>query len=816
MAREIGKGGGYGQQFFPNQVDYGTEPTDVAGPLPTSFQIGGFGGEDTGDYDQYGWLQDFINIFRPYVADQDTDDIDRIFRQEQAQAFQDILERIYAGEATWRDLNKEDYDFLNDIPEFSDYFDNVYEQAQYEDFLKEFEKAATSTEEDKNQKIQDLFIEYENAGIEDNSYIQSGLSFSGFNPNQVLNEAILGDGPIGAKVEICTSSVTTNCVNPLDIKDIWEDFGRHVQVIFKGFEIPGLPEWFPFPGILQLPTLGDIWDKVTDPFYDEIDRQLEECGERDDNEDGIKNTPAECEAQLKTGDILTGVISQGVKDIATATGDKVREIIDSTLEGIDCALNPVDCAGKIKDAVGDIFNDGSIWGSADPTADGIPDWLRVIILGGQYGDEIIGALEGILDQDIDNNGTVGIPITGTCEDGEADFGNGCEPVCPENPDIPASSEQCVPKGPDNGYCEDGVTEKDNPEGTNCPEYEPPLSAEEQRCNEQGRIYDDLNDVCTEECSNPEHVVGSDGVCGPPEDTSCPDGTMPEDHQDNDCSKPLKSEDPEAGDDDPYCVQGRPADGTFGAQNWDINCSDQYCTDGTRKTDSEGTNCPGYVAPCENNATLESDCTTCASGRPASDHENGDCSQPLKQVEPTPCANGATLESDCSECPDGSTPNQHEFSNCDEPLIDTGDGTDDTKTIEEICSEPRPEGMGFDEQTWDRYCSGGTVDTSACDQQNRVTREDGTCGECKPGYSLDPEGFDQCVKDAEPPVTPPDDGGSSSGGGGGRMLSSGMGEPLDLRFDIAGDPELLTRTEFPITNYLAGLGLFTNSNGGTNV
>ena len=81
MAREINKGGGYQQQFFPNQVDYGTEPTDVAGPLPTSFQIGDFGGEDTGDYDQYGWLQDFINIFRPYVADQDTDDIDRIFRQ---------------------------------------------------------------------------------------------------------------------------------------------------------------------------------------------------------------------------------------------------------------------------------------------------------------------------------------------------------------------------------------------------------------------------------------------------------------------------------------------------------------------------------------------------------------------------------------------------------------------------------------------------------------------------------------------------------------------------------------------------------------
>ena len=366
-----------------------------------------------------------------------------------------------------------------------------------------------------------------------------------------------------------------------------------------------------------------------------------------------------------------------------------------------------------------------------------------------------------------------------------------------------------------------VTEKDNPEGTNCPEYEPPLSAEEQRCNEQGRIYDDLNDVCTEDCSNPEHVVGSDGVCGPPEDTSCPDGTMPEDHQDNDCSKPLKSEDTGGNELDDFCKQGAAAyEGTFAYSRWRNDCSDTHCLDGTPKTTENGAyggNCAEYVAPtCANGATMESDCTTCEDGTSVSDHENDNCRQPLKQVEPTPCANGATLESDCSECPDGSTPNQHEFSNCDEPLIDTGDGPDDTKTIEEICSEPRPEGMGFDAQTWDRYCSGGTVDTSACDQQNRVTREDGTCGECKPGYSLDPEGFDQCVKDAEPPVTSPDDGGSSLGGGGGRMLSSGMGEPLDLGFDIAGDPELLTRTEFPITNYLAGLGLFTNSNGGRNV
>lgn len=759
----------------------------------------------------YGFWMTIRDIFKSSVDYPQSSDAAELEEAKMLRFYKELLEDVANGEITL-----EEYE--TNIRESGYPYNNAFitravataAEAQHQGFLNRFEETFNEDPE----QLGALFEQYEGIGYPDNPFI---MSYSGLTASQIKDQMILGDGDVAATVEICSSTVTTNCVDPRNIQDLWEDFGRHIQVIFKGLEIPGLPEWLPLPGILKIPTLGEIWDKITDPFYDEIERQLEECGNRDDNNDGVKNTKAECEAQLKTGDILTGVITQGATDIATATGDKVREIIDSTLEGIDCALNPAECAGKIKDAVGDIFDNGDIWGSVDPTADGIPDWLRVIILGGQYGEEIIGALEGILDQDIDGNGTVGLPITGTCEDGEKDFGNGCEPVCPDNPDIPASSELCVPQGPDNGYCEDGVTEKANPEGTNCEEYEPPLSAEEQRCNEQGRIYDDLNDVCTEDCANPEHVVGSDGVCGPPEDTSCPDGTMPEDHQDNDCSKPLKSGDP-VDEQDEFCRQGADAyAATFAASRWRDECSDSYCQDGTPKTEVNGVyggNCAEYVAPtCANGATMESDCTICEDGSAISEHEDSNCNKPIIQQQPTPCANGATLESDCSECPDGSTPSQHEFGSCDEPLIDTGDGTDGTPTIEEICSEPRPEGMGFDAQTWDRYCSGGSVDTSACDQQNRVTREDGTCGECKPGYSLDPEGFDQCVKDPETPVTPPDDGGGSVSGGGG---NSGMltGQPLDLSFDIAGDPELLARTEFPITNYLAGI--FTNSNGGRNV
>ena len=121
------KGSGYQQQFFPNQVDYGTEPTDVEGPLPTSFQIGGFGGEDIGDYDQYGWLQDFIKIFRPYIEGQDIDDIDRIKRQEEANAFMDILRGVQNGTVDPNELRNFEFEYLSEIPGWNDYFQGVLE-----------------------------------------------------------------------------------------------------------------------------------------------------------------------------------------------------------------------------------------------------------------------------------------------------------------------------------------------------------------------------------------------------------------------------------------------------------------------------------------------------------------------------------------------------------------------------------------------------------------------------------------------------------------------------------------------------------------
>lgn len=566
-----------------------------------------------------------------------------------------------------------------------------------------------------------------------NPYV-GGMSFSGFNPDQVINGAILGDGPIAGKVEICTTPGQTNCVDPTNVQDIWEDFGRHVQVIFKGLQIPGLPEWMPFPAVLELPTLGDIWNKVTSPFEEEYNRQLEECL------DG-GGSPAECEEQINAAGILTGVITQGASDIADATGEKVGEIIDKGLEGIDCVLNPVECAGKIKDILGGVFEgEGDIWGTVDPTASGIPDWLKVIIIGGQYGDEVLGALEGILDNDIDGDGTVGIPITGTCEEGEADFGNGCEPVCPENPSIPASSEQCVP-----AFQDDGPTA--------------------QECAQQGRQHIP-GDAATQTASS----------CG-----ECLNGFEEIEDQCQEKEDPIENQGPTAQE----CAE----------QNRGFN----------EATDVE-----------------DSSCGPCLSGFR---EENGVC---VEGAEEQQCDNGATVESGCELCEDGSRPDEHQGGRCSGDYIDDQDPHG--------CSAGKPSPATFAIKTWYAMCdsdycndgsrkqtvdgvygancaeyvapetgTGGTSD-GICDQQNRETNEDGSCGGCKAGYKLSENTDEGCVKDSD--YAGPEDGEegeeSSSGGGGGGGGYSPPGPGPDLAFDIAGQPKTLQRQRFQAQDFLTPL------------
>lgn len=561
-----------------------------------------------------------------------------------------------------------------------------------------------------------------------NPYI-GGMSFSGFNPDQIINGGYIGDGDIAAKVEICTTPGQTNCVDPTNVQDIWEDFGRHVQVIFKGLQIPGLPEWMPFPAVLELPTLGDIWNKVTSPFEEEYNRQLEECL------DG-GGSPAECEEQINAAGILTGVITQGASDIVDATGEKVGEIIDKGLEGIDCVLNPVECAGKIKDILGGVFEgEGDIWGTVDPTASGIPDWLKVIIIGGQYGDEVLGALEGLLDNDIDGDGTIGIPISGTkdCtnEAGEVYATVGVDEECPEPPPV---------------FQDDGPTA--------------------QECTQQGRQHIP-GDASTQTASS----------CG-----ECLNGFEEIEGQCQEKEDPIENQGPTAQE----CAE----------QNRGFN----------EATDVE-----------------DSSCGPCLSGFR---EENGVC---VEGTEEQQCDNGATVESGCELCEDGSRPDEHQGGRCSGNYIDPEDPHG--------CSAGKPSAATFALKTWNAMCSAdycndgsrkqtvdgvyganceeyvapeaGTDGTSdgICDQQNRVTNEDGSCGGCKAGYKLSENTDEGCVED--PDYVGPEGGEeeeeeSSGGGGGGGGGYSPPSPGPDLAFDIAGQPETLQRQRFQAQDFLTPL------------
>lgn len=135
--------------------------------------------------------------------------------------------------------------------------------------------------------------------------------------------------------------------------------------------------------------------------------------------------------------------------------------------------------------------------------------------------------------------------------------------------------------------------------------------------------------------------------------------------------------------DAFCREGLAAhEGTFAAKSWRFNCWDNYCQDGTPKTNVDGVygaNCAEYVAP--------------------------------QQI---PCRNGATLESNCETCPDGSLPSQHEDDNCDNPQTVSGpspgteEGQETDCTLVE-CDSPRPDGdLGA---LWDECCKSTTPVTT---------------------------------------------------------------------------------------------------------
>ena len=808
----------------------------------------------------YAWWRTLQDLFSQSAQYPERSDAQDLAEAEMLRYFKSLLKGVADGDMTLEEyetnIRESGYPYSNAS------ITSAVEAAaatQHQGFLNRFEETFNKDP----KELGELFYKYENAGYPDNPYIDS---FSLFNPEQVLDRMILGDSDIGAKVDICSSTVTTNCVDPKSINDLWDDFGRHVQIIFKGLEIPGLPKWLPWPSIMSLPTLGEIWDAVSGPFKDAARDQLRECMAGPDGKTGTSDDkPASvCLEERDIAGIITKGIQDGAKEVATATEEKVTEAVNKILEAKDCVTNPAECAGEIKDYIEGVF------GSADPTQPGLPPWMRAIILGGQYGEEIIGALEDLFNVDIDDNGTVGLPIAG------ADYD--CSQVGRDQVVGAKSADQC-------GKCvettADGVPFEVNLTTGRCEDptvFEPELTAEEQECKDSGRIYDETTGTCTDKCINKDYEVDPvSGDCGPPVVEECTDPNRLK-NPDGSCSDKCKSGEidpqtgrcPEPDDDDDdddegegtgvyqgvdsemdtFCRQGLAAlEGTFAAKSWRFNCSDDYCLSGAPKTEVDGVygaNCAEYTPPytpvvectdpkryknpdgsCSDRCTDGTPAPTdgslcgevnsidqmCSKPRPeeygyaqinwdkycadddagvddggdnGGDDENYgfivDCEQP--KISYTPSFNydknlaynsysreydsiclAGTGPDDGADDPDCSTITEANYAACGKVKCPDGsfkdnydacfagtdggpdDGVDDPdcSTITDAnyvaCGKVKcPDGSFKDT---DSDCS--AVTSSPCDQQNRVTNEDGSCGECKPGWIEDPEGFDQCIQ-----------------------------------------------------------------------
>ena len=221
-----------------------------------------------------------------------------------------------------------------------------------------------------------------------------------------------------------------------------------------------------------------------------------------------------------------------------------------------------------------------------------------------------------------------------------------------------------------------------------------------------------------------------------------------------------------------CEDGRPqGELSFGGGSnlssdqaaWDSQCSSTHNEDGTLIEDTTEN-----TVPCDNNATTESECLQCEDGSLPSEHVDGNCLRAVITTETT-------------------DPNQE--------CIDQGfDGYDEgtqqcfnttvTTTTETTDTTECGEGEEYNEEA--KECQAITVDTE--------TPAPTECGE---GEEYNDEAK-KCV-----PVTT-ENGGGKKGGGGGGGGGGGMFEPTNPAFASLGDPQLLKRAEFPITDYLAVL------------
>jgi hypothetical protein len=363
-----------------------------------------------------------------------------------------------------------------------------------------------------------------------------------------------------------------------------------------------------------------------------------------------------------------------------------------------------------------------------------------------------------------------------------------------------------------GWVHDGV-------GTNCYDPNPqpePCPGNQQRFDgencEEPCEFDSTKSVSDPDCKDPN--TGTNPQAGDPCDSNgdgVQDGTL----QANESGE-LECV---AGPDLETCQDGSTPDP-------DKGCREDWCDDAMTIPKNEDGSCPeGPVEECvkpdgtPTGATVESGCEKCPQGQDF--NENGVC----VGVTTGTCSNGATNYPLCTECADGSTTDPNTpcggVGTCSNgatnyPLCtECADGsTTDLNTpcggVTTVCDDPTATNYGEEGE-----CIYGPT-PNPCDDAVYASENPLECGwvECPDGSFAPtqeqcgggcPEGQEPCEALGGECTTPencPGGGGEGGGGGGGGGGGAGMFEPFTA--GISGDPQLLARQEFPITDYLAGL------------
>jgi len=377
-----------------------------------------------------------------------------------------------------------------------------------------------------------------------------------------------------------------------------------------------------------------------------------------------------------------------------------------------------------------------------------------------------------------------------------------------------------------GACEDPTT------------GDPALTEEEQDCIDKGRIFE--NGECTDNCDNPDYVVDPvDGSCGPKDTTKSPeeickqkglvfepntqapgrdeDGCVSTVITDPTCDDPNAQGYGEIGEcgecnenfkKDPNTGKCIPDDttgtdcSTITSENAD-KCGKTDCGGGVFV--DKGKQCPGGTGCPEGQKKFDGEnCEDVCPDDPSIPASNSACQsttgcKPKGEVLESGC-DGSTFfirfaDGECGEIYD-SVPNYAGCGGgykCNDPKATNYGEEGECKygPVVEKCNDPNATNYGEEGE-----CKYGPVvdpclDSAYAEANPTICGTDPECNDCTCAEyaAANPE---ECG--TTPPPPPPSGGGGVPGAGGG-MFS------VDAGFELQGDPQLLTKMQFPIQNFL---------------